>query len=106
LFTEIDFFIFSVYRKCEPSGSANFLPALGSIIMIEADSVLSTPPLNSSPIQDASNVIKFPFGVSRRAYARKTRTSKNDTHEERAAKAGLTAAPIEQRLLAAIVHNR
>jgi hypothetical protein len=28
LFTEIDFFIISVYRKCKPVESANFPPAL------------------------------------------------------------------------------
>jgi len=34
-----------------------------------------------------SNVVKFPYDVSRRAHARKPRTSKNGTPEERAAKA-------------------
>jgi hypothetical protein len=33
------------------------------------------------------NVIKFPYNVSRRAFARKQRSSKNGTPEERAAKA-------------------
>ena len=32
-----------------------------------------------------SNVVKFPYGVSRRVHSRKPRTSKNDTPEERAA---------------------
>jgi hypothetical protein len=55
LFTGIDFFIFSVYRKSKPRGSANF--RLGSNPnqkarnpMIQADSVLSTPPINMSAI--------------------------------------------------------
>jgi hypothetical protein len=34
-----------------------------------------------------SNVVKFPFSVSRRAHARKPRASKNGTPEERAAQA-------------------
>jgi hypothetical protein len=33
-----------------------------------------------------SNVVRFPFSVSRRAHARKPRKSKNGTPEERAAK--------------------
>lgn len=35
-----------------------------------------------------SNVVKFPYDVSRRAHSRKPRRSKNGTPEERAAKAG------------------
>jgi len=34
-----------------------------------------------------SNIVKFPFTASRRAFARKPRWSKNGTPEERAAKA-------------------
>jgi len=34
-----------------------------------------------------SNIVKFPFSVSRRAYARKPRTSDNGTPEERAERA-------------------
>lgn len=54
LFTETDFFMFSVYRKYKPEGSSNFAPALtrttkDSHPMTQDDSVLSTPPLNTSP---------------------------------------------------------
>jgi hypothetical protein len=52
--------------------------------MSEADSVLSTPRIESSSNR---NVIKFPYSVSRRAHSRKPRRSKNGTPEERAAKA-------------------
>jgi hypothetical protein len=53
LFTEIDFFIFSVYRKYEPRGSANFRPGSnpnheGLNPMTQADRVLSMPPTNTS----------------------------------------------------------
>jgi hypothetical protein len=43
-----------------------------------------------------SNIVKFPFVVSRRAHARKPRWSKNGTPEERAAKAAVkpTAATV------------
>jgi hypothetical protein len=43
-----------------------------------------------------SNIVKFPFAVSRRAFARKPRTSMNGTPEERAAKAAaLEATPAD-----------
>ena len=51
--------------------------------MIEADRVHSTPRTDSSP----SNVIKLPYSVTRGAYSRRPRRSKNGTPEERAAKA-------------------
>jgi hypothetical protein len=38
------------------------------------------------------NVVKFPFGVARRAHSRRPRRSKNGTPEERAAKAAAAAA--------------
>jgi hypothetical protein len=41
-----------------------------------------------------NNVVKFPFGVSRRAHSRKPRASKNGTPEERAA--GLVPPILEQ----------
>ncbi len=48
LFTEIDFFIFFVYRKNKPEGSANFRPGSNpnheDRPMAQADSVHSTPP--------------------------------------------------------------
>jgi hypothetical protein len=43
-----------------------------------------------------SNVVKFPFSVSRRAHARRPRKSINGTPEERAAKAAADAAEIVQ----------
>ena len=52
--------------------------------MTEADSVLSTPRIDSSL---NSNVVKFPYSVSRLIHSRKPRRSKNGTAEERAAKA-------------------
>jgi hypothetical protein len=52
--------------------------------MTKADSVLSTPPLNSS----SNNVIEFPFGVSRKEFARKSRASKKGTRDERVPKPG------------------
>jgi hypothetical protein len=44
-----------------------------------------------------SNIVKFPFVVSRRAHARKSRWSKNGTPEERAAKAAqeMTTPPAD-----------
>jgi hypothetical protein len=50
--------------------------------MIEADRVHSTPRTDSS----SSNVIKLPYSVTRGAYSRRPRRSKNGTAEERAAK--------------------
>ena len=43
------------------------------------------------------NVIKFPYNVSRRAFARKQRSSKNGTPEERAAKASAAKAPAAEK---------
>jgi hypothetical protein len=39
-------------------------------------------------------VVRFPFAVSRRAYARRPRKSKNGTPEERAAKKAASTAEI------------
>jgi hypothetical protein len=56
--------------------------------MTKADSVLSTPPLNSS----SNNVIEFPFGVSRKEFARKARTAKVKAEAPRqAAPSSITA---------------
>jgi hypothetical protein len=56
LFTEIDFAIFSVYRKCKPRGSANFRLGsnpdhTGGPPMAKATRVHSTPPTNTSKIR-------------------------------------------------------
>jgi hypothetical protein len=58
----LDDFIFESYHKYEPKGSSDLQTfRLGSNLnqkgpnpMIEADSVLSTPPLSSSSIQEAN----------------------------------------------------
>jgi hypothetical protein len=55
LFTEIDFFMFSVYGKNKPEGSNNFSPALTPTIervksMAKANRVHSTPPTNTSSL--------------------------------------------------------
>jgi hypothetical protein len=88
--------------------------------MIEADSVLSTPPLSSSsskvvslfgrkttppsgpPLGNSPEpaggtsaaIVKFPYDACRRIHSRKPRRSKNGTPEERAAKAA-QQEPIE-----------
>jgi len=45
-----------------------------------------------------SNVVKFPYSVSRKVHARKTRASKNGTPEERATLQEMVAEEIDTQM--------
>jgi len=58
--------------------------------------------ISSSVLMGISNVLKFPYSVSRRAHSRRPRTSKNGTPEERAARAAAAAEELTSATVAEI----
>jgi hypothetical protein len=80
--------------RAESVNSFSLQPAIGQP---ESENLTHDSPSPFEDVDLASNVIKFPFGVSRRAHARKQRTSKNGAPEERATLQEMVAEEIDAR---------